>query len=66
MTIRANSQVLEALRVKINDEVIELTAAISSGGCKDIEEYRSKSGEIRGLMTAERELLDLDERMRSD
>jgi hypothetical protein len=66
MTTQANSQELEALRVKLREEMNELTNHLAAGGCKDIEEYRSVTGEITGLAKAERELLDLDIRLTHD
>jgi hypothetical protein len=43
----------------------ELSDHISGGACKDFAEYRHCCGIIEGLAIAERELLDLQERIRS-
>ena len=62
MTV-ANDQSLESLRVSLREQMNSLADHISTGGCQNFEEYKESCGEITGLAWAERELLDLDERL---
>lgn len=47
------------LRIMMN----EMSDHISTGGCKDHSEYTRCCGVIEGLATAERELLDLKQKV---
>jgi hypothetical protein len=58
-----NDPAFDSLLKIFHGEIQELTTHVAAGGCKDIEEYRHVCGQITGLMTAERELADLDERL---
>jgi hypothetical protein len=65
MSQRASDPTLEALRIKLRDEMNEVTNSMARGGCVTFEAYQNDIGKIEGLAFAERELLDLDERMGS-
>jgi|TARA_X000001036_G_scaffold437566_1_gene483183 hypothetical protein len=49
----------ENLRAKMND----VSDHISTGSCKNYDEYSKCCGIIEGLAIAEREILDLNERI---
>lgn len=51
------------VRSRIRERMNELADALSTGNAKDYAEYKSLCGQIHGLATAERELLDLAETM---
>lgn len=55
--------VLEYLRKKIRDMMNIHADHIATGGVNDWAEYRHQVGVIEGLAKAERELLDLEERL---
>ncbi|CAB4169519.1 hypothetical protein UFOVP1302_26 [uncultured Caudovirales phage] len=55
--------VLEYLRKKIRDIMNEQADHIATGGASDWADYRYNIGLIEGLAKAERELLDLQERL---
>ncbi len=55
--------VLEFLRKKIRDTMNEHADHIATGGVVDWPDYRYQVGVIEGLAKAERELLDIMERI---
>jgi hypothetical protein len=59
-----SEDVLMVLRKKIRDQMNDIADHISLGSAKDIEEYRKMCGVIEGLAWTEREIIDLDEKMR--
>mgnify|MGYP003123776543 FL=1 len=63
MTDRASNNAFEVLREQLRRQMNELSDHISGGACKDFAEYRHCCGIIEGLAIAERELLDLQERI---
>ena len=56
--------VLSLLKKKIRIQMNELADHLAMGSAKDMEEYRKICGIIEGLAWAEREIIDLDEKMR--
>jgi hypothetical protein len=54
---------LEYLRKKIRDMMNVHADHVATGGVADWSEYRHQIGIIEGLAKAERELLDLEERL---
>jgi len=54
---------LQVLREEIRKQMNEMADHISGGGCKDFGEYQHCTGIIKGFAVAERELLDLDQRI---
>ena len=59
-----SEDVLMVLRKKIRDQMNDIADHISLGSAKDIEEYRKMCGIIEGLAWTEREIIDLDDKMR--
>tara|TARA_R110000737_G_C14403371_1_gene454618 strand:- start:417 stop:605 length:189 start_codon:yes stop_codon:yes gene_type:complete len=59
-----SEDVLMVLRKKIRDQMNDIADHISLGSAKDIEEYRKMCGVIEGLAWTEREIIDLDEKIR--
>lgn len=60
----SDENVLEYLRKKIRDMMNEHADFVATGSAKDWAEYRQHVGVIEGLAKAERELLDMEERLR--
>ena len=63
MTIHVSNNVLSGLHTRIRELMNDRADHVSGGGCKDFAEYSHQTGVIEGLAMAERELLDLNERM---
>jgi hypothetical protein len=59
----SEENVLEFLRKKIREMMNVHADHIATGGVADWSEYRHQVGIIEGLAKAERELLDLEERL---
>ena len=57
------NNVFEFLRKRIREEINEISDHISGGACSDFSEYSKCCGVIQGLAVAERELLDLKQKM---
>ena len=57
------NNVFEFLRKRIREEMNEISDHISGGACSDFSEYSKCCGVIQGLAVAERELLDLNQKM---
>lgn len=62
-TKRASNNLLSALQNQYRNHMNEITDHIATGGCKDMSDYSRCVGIIEGLAYAERELLDLNDRM---
>ena len=60
----SEENVLEYLRQKIRDMMNVHADHVATGGVADWSEYRHQVGIIEGLAKAERELLDLEDRLR--
>ena len=60
MTDDALSLLKKKLRVQMN----ELADHLALGSAKDMEEYRKVCGMIEGLAWAEREVIDIEDRLR--
>tara|TARA_R110000744_G_scaffold342498_1_gene447637 strand:- start:489 stop:677 length:189 start_codon:yes stop_codon:yes gene_type:complete len=56
--------VLSLLKKKIRTEMNELTDHIAMGSVRDIEEYRKICGTIAGLAWTEREVIDIETKLR--
>ena len=56
--------VLSLLKKKIGAQIIELADHLAMGSAKDIEEYRKICGTIEGLAWAEREVIDIETKLR--
>ena len=55
---------LSLLRKKIRDQMNDLADQLAVGSAKDIEEYRKVCGIIEGLAWAEREVIDIEDKIR--
>jgi hypothetical protein len=54
---------LDVLRKKLRDRMNDIADAVSTGTCRNYEEYQRLCGVIEGLAHAERDILDLKETM---
>ena len=54
---------LDHLYQKLNDQIKELRESLGSGTAKDYAEYQRVCGEIKGLLFARQEILDLKRKM---
>lgn len=61
-----NDTVTGFIRKQIRQAMNDLADHIAGGGCANIEEYRFCCGKIEGLAVAEREILDIEQRMQDD
>ena len=52
------------LRKKLRKQMNEIADLLSLGSAKNMEEYRKMCGIIEGLAWAEREVIDLEDRIR--
>lgn len=59
-----SDDVLSLLKKKLRDQMNELADHLAIGAAKDMEEYRKICGTIEGLAWAEREVLDLESKLR--
>ena len=57
---------LELLQKKLRVLMNDLADKVATGEAGDFSEYKFLTGQIMGLGLAERELLDLAERLRTD
>mgnify|MGYP003147036453 FL=1 len=55
---------LSLLRKKLRQQMNEIADLLSIGSAKNMEEYRKMCGIIEGLAWAEREVIDLEDRLR--
>lgn len=59
-----DTQVLEYLHGKLQEEVRSVEESLAQGVAKDYAEYQNLCGVIRGLLTAQREINDLLRRVK--
>ena len=59
-----NEDVLSLLKKKIRDQMNELADHLAIGAVKDMEEYRKICGTIEGLAWTEREIIDIEDRLK--
>ena len=57
--------VLSVLKKKFRNQMNELADHLALGSAQDMEEYRKVCGMIEGLAWAEREVIDMEERLRN-
>tara|TARA_R110002020_G_scaffold5435_5_gene22656 strand:+ start:1344 stop:1532 length:189 start_codon:yes stop_codon:yes gene_type:complete len=55
---------LSLLKKKLRVQMNELADHLALGSAKDMEEYRKVCGMIEGLAWAEREVIDIEDRLR--
>ena len=54
---------LDLIGKKIREQMDSMADHMATGGCKSFDDYRYCSGVVAGLAVAEREKLDIKERM---
>ena len=59
-----SDDVFSLLRKKLRGQMNEIADLLSLGSAKNMEEYRKMCGIIEGLAWAEREVIDLEDRLR--
>ena len=59
-----SDDVLSLLKKKLREQLNELADHLAVGSAKDMEEYRKVTGIIEGLAWAEREIIDLETKLR--
>ena len=55
---------LSLLKKKLREHMNELADHLAIGAAKDMEEYRKICGTIEGLAWAEREVIDIEDRLK--
>lgn len=58
-----SNHVLETLRKQIRLQMNDIADNLIGGNCKDFADYTHQVGQIKGLAGAERELIDLAEKI---
>jgi hypothetical protein len=61
-----DSQILELLNKKLEEQVRSHSEALVGGRSEDFASYRELCGVIRGLQTAQREIGDLVRKLKDD
>ena len=56
--------VLRLLKKAIREQINELADHLAIGNAKDMEDYRKITGIIEGLAWTEREIIDLEDRIK--
>ena len=59
-----SEDVLLLLRKKIRDQMNNIADHLSVGGATDMEDYRKMCGIIEGLAWTEREIIDLEDKLK--
>tara|TARA_R110002020_G_scaffold371504_2_gene583098 strand:- start:342 stop:530 length:189 start_codon:yes stop_codon:yes gene_type:complete len=59
-----SDDVLVLLKRKIRVQMNEIADALSVGSAKNMEEYRKMCGIIEGLAWTEREIIDIEDRLK--
>ena len=55
---------LDVLNKRLNEEIKIAKENLGEGSAKDFEDYRFQCGKIHGLLLAQREILDLQQRLK--
>jgi|TARA_R110000823_G_scaffold229862_3_gene356755 hypothetical protein len=58
-----SEDVFSVLKKKIRNQMNDLADHLAVGSAKDMEEYRKITGIIEGLAWAEREVIDLEDKL---
>ena len=61
-----SDSVLLLLKKKLRDQMNELADHLAVGSAKDMEEYRKVCGIIEGLAWAEREVINIEDKLNTD
>ena len=59
-----NDDVLSLLKKKLRGQMNEIADSVSLGSAKNMEDYRKMCGIIEGLVWAEREVIDIEDRLK--
>tara|TARA_R110000751_G_scaffold88572_1_gene174899 strand:+ start:467 stop:661 length:195 start_codon:yes stop_codon:yes gene_type:complete len=59
-----DGDVLSLLKKKFRVQMNEIADSVSLGSAKNMEDYRKMCGIIEGLAWAEREVIDIEDRLR--
>ena len=59
-----SDDVLSLLKKKLRDQMNQLADHLAVGSAKDMEEYRKITAIVEGLAGAEREIIDLEDKLR--
>jgi hypothetical protein len=59
-----SDDVLSLLKKKLRDQMNEIADLVSLGSAKNMEDYRKMCGIIEGLAWAEREIIDIEDRLK--
>jgi hypothetical protein len=59
-----NDDVLSLLKKKLRGQMNEIADLVSLGSAKNMEDYRKMCGIIEGLAWAEREVIDIEDRLK--
>jgi hypothetical protein len=59
-----DTQIIDYLKSKYQEEIGSVQESLVGGNAKDYAEYQHLCGVIRGLLTAQRELNDLFQKMK--
>jgi hypothetical protein len=59
-----SDDVLSLLKKKLRGQMNEIADLVSLGSAKNMEDYRKMCGIIEGLAWAEREIIDIEEKLR--
>ena len=54
---------LDLVNKKIREQMDQMADHMATGGCKSYDDYKYCSGGVAGLAVAEREILDIKERI---
>jgi|TARA_Y100001938_G_C7942576_1_gene355059 hypothetical protein len=54
---------LDLVNKKIREQMDQMADHMATGGCKSYDDYKYCSGVVAGLAVAEREILDIKERI---
>jgi|TARA_R110000764_G_scaffold15196_1_gene43251 hypothetical protein len=58
-----SDDVLSLLKKKLRGQMNEIADMVSVGSAKNMEEYRKMCGIIEGLAWAEREIIDIEDKL---
>ena len=59
-----SDDVLSLVKKKLRDQMNEIADSVSLGSAKNMEDYRKMCGIIEGLAWAEREIIDIEDRLK--
>ena len=59
-----SDDVLSLIKKRIRSQMNEIADHLAVGSASDMEEYRKMCGVIEGLAYAEREIIDLEDKLR--